>query len=99
MSTGCCLETKLTINIVLKKTKTVIWGAWVVQSVKRPTLDFSSGHDHTVHGIERCVGLGADSAGPAWDPRSPSLSAPPLLTSAHTLCLALSLKINKLKIR
>ena len=24
------------------------WGTWVTQSVKRPTLDFSSGHDFTI---------------------------------------------------
>ena len=29
-----------------------IWGAWVAQSVKRPTLDFCLGHDLTVRGIE-----------------------------------------------
>ena len=27
-------------------------GAWVAQSVKHPTLDFGSGHDPMVHGIE-----------------------------------------------
>ena len=59
----------------------------MAQSVKRPTLDLSSGHDLTVCGFEPCVGLCADRVGPAWD----SLSAPPSLT--HTL----SLKINKLK--
>ena len=37
------------------------------------------------------IGLCADSAEPAWDSLSPSLSAPPPLT------LSLSLKINKLK--
>ena len=31
-------------------------GAWVVQSVERPTLDLGSGHDLTVHEIEPQVG-------------------------------------------
>ena len=65
------------------------WGAWVAQSVKHLTLDFSSGHDLMVHEIEPHCGLCADSVEPAWDSLSPSLSAPPM----HTL----SLKINKLK--
>ena len=50
----------------------------MAQSVKHPTLGFGSGHD--------LIGLGADSAEPAWD--SPSLPAPPLLP------LSVSLKIN-----
>ena len=37
-------------------------GAWVAQAVKCPTLDFSSGHDLTVHELEPHVGLCADSA-------------------------------------
>ena len=32
-------------------------GTWVAQSLKRPTLDFSSGHDFRVRGIKACVGL------------------------------------------
>ena len=31
---------------------TLVQGAWVAQSVECPTLNFSSGHDLTVHGIE-----------------------------------------------
>ena len=27
------------------------WGSWVAQSVERPTLDFSSGHDPRVVGL------------------------------------------------
>ena len=56
------------------------------------TLDFSSGHDLTVHEFEPCVRLCADSVEPAWDSLSLSLSlsAPPLLI------LSLSLKLNKL---
>ena len=66
----------------------------MAQSVKYPTLDFSSSHDLVVCGIERHVGLCADSAEPAGDSLclSVSLSLSPLspLTRAHTL----SLKIN-----
>ena len=60
--------------------------------VKRQALDFGSGHDLEVPGIEPCVGLCGHSAEPAWGSLFPSLflSAPYLLT--HTL----SLKINKL---
>ena len=39
--------------------------AWVVQSVKRLTLDFGSGHDLSVCEFEPCIGLCADSAEPA----------------------------------
>ena len=61
-------------------------GAWVAQSVERPTLDFGSGHDLMVRGMEPCVWLCADSVEPAWDSPSPSLSAPPPLV----LCLSSS---------
>ena len=57
-------------------------GAWVAQSAKRPTLDFCSGQDLTVREFEPHIGLCADSAEPAWDSLSPSLSAPPLLVRA-----------------
>ena len=56
-------------------------GTWVAQLVKHLTLDFSSGHDFTVHEIEPQVGLCPDNAKPSWDSLFPSLS--------------LSLKINK----
>ena len=49
-------------------------GAWVAQLVKCPTLGFSSGHDLSVHGLEPCIGLCADSVETAWDSLSPSLS-------------------------
>ena len=65
--------------------------SWLAQWVKRPTLDFDSGHDLMVCGIEPHMGLHADSSGPAWD----SHSLPPSLSVS--LCLSLSLKINKLK--
>ena len=61
-------------------------GTWVAQSVEHLTLDFGSGHDLTVGGIEHCNRLCANSAQPAWDSLSLPLSAPPLL--------ALSLKIS-----
>ena len=47
-------------------------GTWVAGSVKRPTLDFGSGHDLTVRGFEPCIGLCTDSTEAAWD----SLSRP-----------------------
>ena len=51
----------------------------MAQSVKHPTLDFSSSYDLMAHEIERCMGLCTDRAEPAWDSFSPSYSAPPLL--------------------
>ena len=39
-----------------------VWGTWVAQLVKRPTLGFSSSHDLMVHEIEPCISLCADSA-------------------------------------
>ena len=62
--------------------------------MKRPTLDFGSGHDLAVHEIEPHVGLCADSAEPALDALAPSLSAPPLLVRT----LALKMKTSKKKI-
>ena len=67
----------------------MFWGAWMIQSVKYPTVDLSSGHDLTVHGIEPHIGLCTDTAEPAWDSLSPSLSAPPLFS------LSLSKRIHK----
>ena len=67
------------------------WGTWVAQSVKHLILDCGSAHDLRVHRFEPCIRLCADTAEPAWDSLSPSLSAPPLLA------LSLPLKINKLK--
>ena len=64
----------------------------MAQLVKRPTVDFGSGHDLTVCEFKPHIGLCADSMKPAWDSLSPSLSALPLLI------LYLSLKINKNKL-
>ena len=74
--------------------KSIYWGTWVAQLVKRSILAFDSGHDLTIQGFEPHIGLCADSMEPIWD----SLS-PPLPTPAHTcalsLSLSLSLKIHK----
>ena len=68
------------------------WGIWVAQSVKRPTLDFGSGHDLSWLGeLELHVGLCADGTEPAWD----SVRLPLSLCSSPQLMLILSLKINK----
>ena len=66
-------------------------GTWVAQSVKHLNLGVSSGHDLAVREFKPCVGLHTDSAEPAWDFLSPSLSAHPLLR----LSISLSLKISK----
>ena len=47
----------------------------MAQSVKHPTLDFGSGHDCMVCGIEPCIGLCIDSREPAWDSLLSSFSA------------------------
>ena len=54
----------------------------MAQSVRHPTLDFDSGCDLIVGGIEPRIGLCADSTEPPWDSLSSSLSAPaPLMLS------------------
>ena len=53
------------------------WGTWVAQSVKHLLLDFSSGHDLVVRGIEPLVWLCTESTGLAWDPLSSFLHASP----------------------
>ena len=65
-------------------------GAWATQSAERPTLDLGSGHGLTVHGFELCVELCADSAVPAWDPFSLSISLSISLPLSPTHCLYLS---------
>ena len=54
----------------------MIRGACVAQSVKRPTLGFSSGHELTVCELKSHIRLSADSTEPAWDSLSSSLSLP-----------------------
>ena len=64
-------------------------GAWVAQSVKRPT---SARYDLAVREFEPASGsrLMAQSLGPVSDSVSPSLSAPP----PFMLCLCPKNKIN-----
>ena len=66
-------------------------GDWVAQLVKCPTLGFRSGHDLPVREFKPPIWLCTDGVEPAWDSLFPSFSAPPLL--------ALSLKINKTKLK
>ena len=47
-----------------------------LKSVKGPVLDFGSGYDLMVYGIEPCIGLCVDGGEPACDSLSPSLSTP-----------------------
>ena len=63
----------------------------MAQSVKRPTLDFDSGRDLTVHGIEPCIRLCAESKEPAWD----SVSARSVSVSACVLARSLSLSLSQ----
>ena len=73
------------INKKLRIRKTVCGGVWVAQLVKRPTTDFSSGHDPRVMGPSATLDS-VLSVEPAWDSLSlPSAAPPPL-----------SLNINKL---
>ena len=69
------------------------WGAWVAQSIKRPT----SAHVMISRFVSSTPVLGsvltAQSLEPASDSVSPPLSVPPLLT----LCVFLSLKNKMLK--
>ena len=62
-------------------------GAWVAQSGKWPTLDFSSGHDLTVCELEPHVSLCADSTVPAWDSLSLSLCPSPALSVSLSVSL------------
>ena len=70
--------------------------SWAAQSVKCPTLDFGSGHNLMVREFKPCVGLYADSAEPAWDSLSFSLSLCPSATRSyvHVLSLSLSKEIS-----
>ena len=60
------------------------WDTWVAQMVKHLTLHFSSGHGLMVRETESRGGPSADSAEPAWDSLSPSLS----LALPHSCCLS-----------
>ena len=58
----CCLEdTRLSLNTPKSGS------TWAVQSVKRLTLGFGSGHDLAVREFELCVRVRAESVEPAWD--------------------------------
>ena len=61
-----------------------LWGAWVVRSVKGPTVGFGSGHELMVPGFEPHVGLRAEGVEPAWDSLSIFLCPSP----AHSLFLS-----------
>ena len=61
------------------------------QLVKHLTVDFGSGCNLMVHGLEPHVTLCSDSMEIAWDSLSPSLSAPSLLA----LSVSLSKYLNK----
>ena len=58
------------------KIKSLGQGSWVAQLVERLTLDLGSGHDLPVCEFEPHIRLYADSAQPACDSVSPSLSLP-----------------------
>ena len=64
------------------------WGAWVAQSVKRPTSAQVTISRSMSSSPESGSGLMAQSLEPASDSVSPSLSAPP----PFMLCLSLSQK-------
>ena len=66
----------------------------MAQSLKHPTLDFSSGHDFTVREFEPHVSLCAECAEPAWDSPSLPVSASPLLMRAHALSVSLCLPLS-----
>ena len=62
------------------------WGAYVAQSVKHPTLDFSSGQGVTVVHLSPAPGsIYPDSTEPAWDSLCLPLSAPSLLVCSSSL--------------
>ena len=75
----------------------LVRGTWVARSVKRPTLDFGSGHDLTLHELEpliRLVRLWADSVEPTWDSPFPCLS--PSLSRRPSPARACSLSVSQI---
>ena len=60
---------KLTLHMMTHSHYTNVWtrGAWVVQSVEHPTLDFGSGYYLTIREFKPHIRLYADSAESAWD--------------------------------
>ena len=61
-------------HVILATIKSMFWGIWVAQVVKRLTLDFGSGNVLTVRGFETHAGLCTDSTEPVWDSLHLSLS-------------------------
>ena len=57
----------------------------MAQSVKRLTLDFSSGHDLTVREFKPRIRLDADGVERAWNSLSLSLCLSPALLSSLSL--------------
>ena len=88
----CCKSEGLTSHSFLDLFKSQSQSDWVVQSVKCPTLGFSSGHDLMVREFKPHVRLCADSVEHAWDSLSPFLSASTLLMLSLFPSLS---KINK----
>ena len=68
-------------------------GAWVVQLVKWPTLDFILGHDIRVRSSSFALGSALDME-PAWDSLFPSPSA----SSPHACSHSLTKRKNKERI-
>ena len=60
----------------------------MAQLVKCLTLNFGSGHDLMVGGMEPRVRLYTDSMEPAWDSLSLFLSAPPALMLSPSFSLS-----------
>ena len=76
--------------------RSYIWGAWVAQLVKHPTLDFGSGHDLTVFGFKPHVRLCTGSREPAWNSLSPLCPSP---YHVHMLTPSLSqIKLSKIRL-
>ena len=70
----------------------------MAQPIKPPILDFCSGYDLTVCGIEPCIGLCADSV-ESWDALSLSLcpSPPNKETNKQTLKKSKRLALKDIK--
>ena len=62
-----------------------VQGAWVAQSGKRPTLDFSTGHDLMVCEMEPHIRFPTDSTEPSWDSLPTISLLLPCCTCIHIL--------------
>ena len=67
----------------------------MAQSVKRPTLGFSSGRGLAVRGLKPRIVVCVDSGEPVWDSLSPPLSLSLFLSLCLSPARVLSVKINK----